>query len=175
MMKTFTHSKNNKFIWVTIMDLQEKHYLCETNQAFCNICDKILCLSMSCAWLRKFQKRLKKAVQDHKRKLLNVNILHFLFDFVQLSEYDLYLLKWIAADIQWCMPDASKGLFLPFFPLFGVRQWEKSLNRRFFAKKQVNFWGSYLLSRKLLIVNSYLIVHRQRLPILSILSLHTFW
>ena len=54
------------------MDLQEKHYLCETNQAFCNICDKILCLSMSCAWLRKFQKRLKKAVQDHKRKLLNV-------------------------------------------------------------------------------------------------------
>lgn len=107
-MKTFTHSKNNKFIWVTIMDLQEKHYLCETNQAFCNICDKILCLSMSCAWLRKFQKRLKKAVQDHKRKLLNVNILHFLFDFVQLSEYDLYLLKWIAADIQWCMPDASK-------------------------------------------------------------------
>lgn len=75
------------------MDLQEKHYLCETNQAFCNIYGEILCLSMSCAWLRKFQKRLKKAVQDHKRKLLNVNILHFLFDFVQLSEYDLYLLK----------------------------------------------------------------------------------
>ena len=50
------------------MDLQEKHYLCETNQAFCNICDKILCLSMSCAWLRKFQKRLKKAVQDHMEK-----------------------------------------------------------------------------------------------------------
>lgn len=48
---------------------------------------------MSCAWLRKFQKRLKKTVQDHKRKLQNVNILHFLFDFVQLSEYDLYLLK----------------------------------------------------------------------------------
>lgn len=40
-----------------------------------------------------FTKRLKKAVQDHKRKPLNVNTLHFLFDFVQLSEYDLYLLK----------------------------------------------------------------------------------
>ena len=37
----------------------------------------------------------------------HVNTLHFLFDFVQLSEYDLYLLKWIAADIHWCMPDAS--------------------------------------------------------------------
>ena len=54
-----------------------------------------------------FTKRLKKAVQDHERKPLNVNTLHFLFDFVQLSEYDLYILKWIAADIHWCMPDAS--------------------------------------------------------------------
>ena len=56
-----------------------------------------------------------------------------------------------------------KGLFLPLFPLFGGRQWKKSLNRRFFAKKQVNFWGSYLLSRKLLIVNRYLIVRRENL------------
>lgn len=55
------------------------------------------------------QKDWKKAVQDHERKPLNVNTLHFLFDFVQLSEYDLYLLKWIAADIQWCMPDASEA------------------------------------------------------------------
>ena len=58
-----------------------------------------------------FTKRLKKkAVQDHERKPLNVNTLHFLFDFVQLSEYDLYLFKWIAADIQWCMPAASNNI-----------------------------------------------------------------
>lgn len=76
------------------MDLQEKHYLCESNQAFCNIYGEILCLSMFCTWQRIFHKKTeKKAVQDHERKPLNVNTLHFLFDFVQLSEYDLYLLK----------------------------------------------------------------------------------
>ena len=64
---------------------------------------------MSCAWLRKFQKRLKKAVQDHKRKLLNVNILHFLFDFVQLSEYDLYLLERYTIDNQRCTHTALES------------------------------------------------------------------
>jgi len=43
------------------MDLQEKHYLCETNQAFCNICGEILCLLMSCAWQRKFHKKTEKS------------------------------------------------------------------------------------------------------------------
>ena len=42
------------------MDLQEKYYLCETNQAFCNIYGKILCQSMSCAWQRKFHKKTEK-------------------------------------------------------------------------------------------------------------------
>lgn len=42
------------------MDLQEKHYLCESNQAFCNIYGEILCLSMFCTWQRTFYKRLEK-------------------------------------------------------------------------------------------------------------------
>jgi len=42
------------------MDLQEKHYLCESNQAFCNIYGEILCLSMFCTWQRIFHKKTEK-------------------------------------------------------------------------------------------------------------------
>ena len=39
------------------------------------------------------QKQLKKTVQRHDAKRLSANNLHFLFDFLQLSEKRLYRLK----------------------------------------------------------------------------------
>ena len=56
-----------------------------------------------------------------------------------------------------------KRAVFAFFPSVRRESMKKSLNRRFFAKKQVNFWDSYLLSRKPLIVNRNLIVHRKQM------------
>lgn len=46
-----------------------------------------------------------------------------------------------------------------FSPLFGESRWKKTLNLRFFAKKQVNFWVVYLLRRKLLIINENMMMY----------------
>ena len=54
-----------------------------------------------------------------------------------------------------------KRTVFAFFPLFGGSRWKKTLNLRFFAKKQVNFWVVYLLRRKLLIINENTMMHRQ--------------
>ena len=64
------------------MDLQEKHYLCESNQAFWNIYDEVRVYQCLVHGRGNSTKGCEKAVQDHERKPLNVNTLHFLFDFV---------------------------------------------------------------------------------------------
>ena len=86
-MKTFTHSKSNKIYKKNIIFAKViKRSVTYTVKSFVYQC--------FVHGRGHFTKRLKKkAVQDHERKPLNVNTLHFLFDFVQLSEYDLYLFK----------------------------------------------------------------------------------
>ena len=54
-----------------------------------------------------------------------------------------------------------KRTVFAFFPLFGGSRWKKTLNLRFFAKKQVNFWVVYLLRCKLLIINKNTMMHRK--------------
>lgn len=58
----------------------------------------------------------------------------------------------------------EKAVFA-FFPLFGESRWKKTLNLRFFAKKQVNFWVVYLLSCKQLIINENMMMHRKMMII----------
>ena len=47
------------------------------------------------------------------------------------------------------------------FPSVRRESIKKTLNLRFFAKKQVNFWVVYLLRCKLLIINENMMMHRQ--------------
>lgn len=75
------------------MDLQEKHYLCEVIKRSVTYTVRSFVYQRLVHGRGIFTKRLEKAVQDYERKPLNVNTLHFLFDFVQLSEYNLYLLE----------------------------------------------------------------------------------
>ena len=49
---------------------------------------------------------------------------------------------------------------------------KKIVKSSIFCKKQVNFWGSYLLDHKLLTVNRHLIVHRQIYNMLIIIKLY---
>ena len=58
---------------------------------------------------------------------------------------------------------APKGRFC-LFSLYSERVDEKTLNIRFFAKKQVNFWVVYLLSYKPLIINENMMLHRKIIP-----------
>ena len=68
---------------------------------------------------------------------------------------------------------AQKGIFL-LFSLCSERVDEKkTLNLRFFAKKQVNFWVVYLLRHKQLIINENMMMHREVgcLPLLLLRAL----
>lgn len=54
-----------------------------------------------------------------------------------------------------------------FFPSVRRESIKKTLNLRFFAKKQVNFWVVYLLRCKLLIINKNTMMHREK-PVMPI-------
>ena len=54
-----------------------------------------------------------------------------------------------------------KRAVFAFFPSVRRESIKKTLNLRFFAKKQVNFWAVYLLKCKTLIINENIMVHRE--------------
>ena len=72
------------------MTLQEKHYLSKLIKRAVTYTVKFSVYQYPVHGRGHSTKRLKKAGQDHKRKPLDVCILHLLFDFVQLSEHNLY-------------------------------------------------------------------------------------
>lgn len=49
------------------------------------------------------------------------------------------------------------------FPSVRRESMKKTLNLRFFAKKQVNFWAVYLLRHKPLIINKNTMMHRKQM------------
>ena len=81
------------------------------------------------------------------------SILDFTARFGEINPDMLYLCRW-------GQPGLKRTVFA-FFPLFGGSRWKKTLNLRFFAKKQVNFWVVYLLGCKLLIINKNMMMHRE--------------
>ena len=95
----------------------------------------------------------KQKIPHWESKNIRESILDFTAHFGEINPDMPYL----------CRREQSglKRTVFAFFPLFGGSRWKKTLNLRFFAKKQVNFWAVYLLRCKLLIINENTIVHRK--------------
>ena len=72
----------------------------------------------------------------------------------------------INPDMPYLCRRGSSGLkraVFAFFPSVRRESMKKTLNLRFFAKKQVNFWAVYLLRRKSLIINENTMMRRENL------------
>ena len=96
---------------------------------------------------------IKHKIPYSEPKNIRESILNFTAHFGEINPDVLYLCR--------------RGLsVLPmavfaFFPSVRREPMKKTLNLRFFAKKQVNFWAVYLLRCKLLIINKNTMMHRQ--------------
>lgn len=93
--------------------------------------------------------------QTHHLDLENIReiILDFTARFGEINPDMLYLCRR-------GLSGSQKAVFA-FFPSVRRESMKKTLNLRFFAKKQVNFWVVYLLRLKLLIINKNMMMRRQ--------------
>ena len=89
------------------MDLQEKHYLCKSNQAFCNIYGEILCQSSHCTWMRTFHKKTEKDGTRPKTKASEIKRLTFSFRLSLIVKRRLVPFKmnsrWYSMMYAWCL------------------------------------------------------------------------
>lgn len=96
---------------------------------------------------------IKHKIPYSEPKNIRESILNFTAHFGEINPDVLYL----------CRRGLSvlpRAVFA-FFPSVRRESIKKTLNLRFFAKKQVNFRAVYLLRRKSLIINENMMMHRQ--------------
>ena len=96
---------------------------------------------------------IKRKIPSSESKNIRESVLDFTAYFGEINPDIPYLCR--------RGQSGAKREVFAFSPLFGGSRWKKTLNLRFFAKKQVNFWAVYLLRLKPLIINKNTMVHRQ--------------
>ena len=95
----------------------------------------------------------KQKIPHWESKNIRESILDFTAHFGEINPDILYLCRRGLSELK-------KAVFA-FFPSVRRESIKKTLNLRFFAKKQVNFWAVYLLRRKPLIINENMMMHRE--------------